>query len=201
MAARPSCSRPSPGLSLGLLTGGADPPPPAAAAASGPAAIAIGVPAHPLVAVLLTNLVHPPIAVILDYYGLAFLLLVPLLFAPPIVLVLAGVIVVAIAPPVVAALQSECRLRQHPGRDRPVRAVADLRQLPGAHLAGLPAVRPARGPIGTGATAHPAAHDRDGRRSLRCSDTAPPRSCRESPRRRTRERWPRWSGRAGRHSP
>jgi hypothetical protein len=94
------------GVSLGLLTGGSDPPPPGERGFRR-AAIAIRGATLLLIGILLTNLVHPPMQVILDYYGLAFLLLVPLLFAPRLVLVLAGVLVVAFAPPVVAALQSD----------------------------------------------------------------------------------------------
>ena len=86
------------GVSLGLLTGGSDPPPPGSRGFPR-AAIAIRGAALILLGILLTTLLHPPLAVILDYYGLAFLLLIPLLFAPPAVLALAAVLVVAIAPP------------------------------------------------------------------------------------------------------
>jgi hypothetical protein len=94
------------GVSLGLLTGGSDPPPPGSRAFPR-AAIAIRGAALILLGILLTTLLQPPLAVILDYYGLAFLLLIPLLFARRPVLVLAAVLVVAIAPPVVEALRSD----------------------------------------------------------------------------------------------
>ena len=89
------------GVSLGLLTGASDPPPRgqrgmlrASIAVRGATLILLGV--------ILTTVVQPPLAVILDYYGLAFVLLVPLLFAPRAVLAVATVLVVAIAPPFVA---------------------------------------------------------------------------------------------------
>ncbi|MEO5921346.1 MAG: DUF418 domain-containing protein [Pseudolysinimonas sp.] len=94
------------GVSLGLLTGGSRPAPReewgyrrASIALRGAALILIGV--------LLTTLVRPPLQVILDYYGLAFILLVPLLFARRPVLAVAALLVVAIAPPVVGWLRAE----------------------------------------------------------------------------------------------
>jgi len=93
------------GVSLGLLTGGTNPPPPGQRGFPR-AAIAIRGAALILLGVILTTLVQPPLAVILDYYGLAFILLVPLLFARRWVLGLAALLVVLIAPPVVAELQS-----------------------------------------------------------------------------------------------
>jgi hypothetical protein len=59
-----------------------------------------------LLGIALTNLLHPPLHVILDYYGLAFLLLVPLLFAPRSVLALTGGLVVALAPVIVEAMRA-----------------------------------------------------------------------------------------------
>lgn len=94
------------GVSLGLLTGGSDPPPPGERGFRR-AAIAIRGATLILIGVLLTNLLQPPLQVILDYYGLAFLLLVPLLFARRPVLALAAVLVVVIAPPLVAWLRSD----------------------------------------------------------------------------------------------
>ncbi len=94
------------GVSLGLLTGGSDPSPPAQRGLRR-AAIAIRGAALILVGVILTTILQPPMSVILDYYGLAFLLLVPLLFAPRWALAIAAVLIVAIAPPVVEALRSD----------------------------------------------------------------------------------------------
>ena len=94
------------GVSLGLLTGGSDPPAPGERGAQR-AAIAIRGATLILIGVLLTNLLHPPLQVILDYYGLAFLLLIPLLFARRPVLALAALLVVVIAPPLVAWLRAD----------------------------------------------------------------------------------------------
>jgi uncharacterized membrane protein YeiB len=94
------------GVSLGLLTGGSDPSPPAQRGLRR-AAIAIRGAALILVGVILTTILQPPMSVILDYYGLAFLLLIPLLFAPRWALAIAAVLIVAIAPPVVEALRSD----------------------------------------------------------------------------------------------
>lgn len=88
------------GVSLGLLTGGATPPPPGE---RGTARLVILIRGAVLVllGVTLTQFVQPPIAVILDYYGFAFLLLIPLLFfARPLLGVLAAIIAFA-APPIV----------------------------------------------------------------------------------------------------
>lgn len=93
------------GVSLGLLTGGSQPP--ATLRGNLRAGIAIRGAALILLGVILTTLVQPPLAVILDYYGLAFLLLVPLLFARRSVLALAVLLVVLIAPPLVESLRSE----------------------------------------------------------------------------------------------
>jgi hypothetical protein len=93
------------GVSLGLLTGGTEPPPPGGRGLPR-ASIAIRGAALMLIGIVLTTLVQPPLAVILDYYGLAFLLLIPLLFARRWVLALAALLVVVIAPPVVEALRT-----------------------------------------------------------------------------------------------
>ena len=89
------------GVSLGLITGGASPPPPGE---RNDARVAVLIRGAVLVVVglILTAFLRPPIAVILDYYGFAFLLLVPVLFlARPLLGIIATVIVVA-APPLVA---------------------------------------------------------------------------------------------------
>jgi hypothetical protein len=88
------------GVSLGLVTGGGTPAEPerrgvlrGGVALRGLALIVIGV--------FLTVVVRPPLAVILDYYGFAFLLLVPLLFARRWVLIVTTALVVVIAPALV----------------------------------------------------------------------------------------------------
>jgi hypothetical protein len=91
------------GVSLGLLTGGYDPPPPGERGAAR-GSIAIRGATLMLLGIALTNLLNPPLHVILDYYGLAFLILVPLLFAPRPVLALAAVLVVALAPAIIEAM-------------------------------------------------------------------------------------------------
>ena len=88
------------GVSLGLLTGGAHPAPTGERTGLR-GGIALRALALIVIGVLLSQLVRPPLAVILDYYGFAFLLLVPLLFARPWVLALVGALVVVIAPAVV----------------------------------------------------------------------------------------------------
>ncbi|HEX7835077.1 MAG TPA: DUF418 domain-containing protein [Pseudolysinimonas sp.] len=94
------------GVSLGLLTGGSDPPPRGRRGAPR-VAIALRGATLILIGVLLTNLLHPPLQVILDYYGLAFILLIPLLFAARPALLIAAALVVAIAPPLVGWLRAE----------------------------------------------------------------------------------------------
>jgi Protein of unknown function (DUF418) len=96
------------GVSLGLLTGGSHPTPVGqrgqrrgAVALRGLALIVIGV--------FLTVLVRPPLQVILDYYGLAFLLLVPVLFARRAVLTAIGVVLVATMPALVLGLRETGR--------------------------------------------------------------------------------------------
>lgn len=89
------------GVSLGLLTGGSAPPP---VGERGDARIVVFIRGVVLVllGLALTEFVRPPIAVILDFYGFAFLLLIPVLFVGRRLL---GVlmIVVAIASPLVVA--------------------------------------------------------------------------------------------------
>jgi hypothetical protein len=93
------------GVSLGLLTGGSHPAPRGkrgalrgGVALRGLSLIVIGV--------FLTVVIHPPLQVILDYYGFAFLLLVPVLFAPRAVLAAAAVAVVAVMPALVLWLRA-----------------------------------------------------------------------------------------------
>lgn len=91
------------GVSLGLITGGANPPAPED---RGDARFVVLIRGGVLVllGLAMTALLQPPIAVILDYYGLAFLLLIPVLFlARPLLGLLGGVIAFA-APPIVAGV-------------------------------------------------------------------------------------------------
>ncbi|MCU1418435.1 MAG: hypothetical protein JWP32_2609 [Schumannella sp.] len=91
------------GVSLGLLTGGSHPEPRGrrgslrgGVALRGLALIVLGV--------FLTVVIQPPLQVILDYYGFAFLLLVPLLFSVRRVLALAAALVLAVMPALVHEL-------------------------------------------------------------------------------------------------
>jgi hypothetical protein len=88
------------GVSLGLITGGTTPPP---RGERGTARLVVLIRGTVLVllGLALTEFLQPPIAVILDYYGFAFLLLIPLLFAArPVLGILATAITLA-APPIV----------------------------------------------------------------------------------------------------
>ncbi len=91
------------GVSLGLMTGGAHPP---SAGERSTARLVVLIRGGVLVllGLALTTFLQPPIAVILDYYGFAFLLLIAVLFvARPVLGLLAAVVTVA-APPIVAAV-------------------------------------------------------------------------------------------------
>lgn len=92
------------GVSLGLITGGALPAPREERVGLR-GAVALRALTLIVIGIALSQLVQPPLAVILDYYGFAFLLLIPLLFAPRWALVAAGVVVAAVAPPVVLWLR------------------------------------------------------------------------------------------------
>ncbi len=95
------------GLSLGLLTGGTTPPPPGS---RGDARIIVLVRGSALVllGLALTLFLRPPIAVVLDYYGFAFLLLIAVLFVGRPVLALL-VAVVAIGGPLLVTAVTEGR--------------------------------------------------------------------------------------------
>jgi hypothetical protein len=91
------------GVSLGLITGATTPPPPGE---RGTARLVVLIRGTVLVllGLVLTEFVRPPIAVILDYYGFAFLLLIPVLFlARPVLGILAAGIAF-VAPPIVVAV-------------------------------------------------------------------------------------------------
>jgi hypothetical protein len=91
------------GVSLGLITGAANPPAPGDRGDSRFIVLIRGG-VLVLLGLAMTALLQPPIAVILDYYGVAFLLLIPVLFlARPLLGLLAGLVAFA-APPVVAGL-------------------------------------------------------------------------------------------------
>ena len=91
------------GVSLGLMTGAADPPPPGR---RGDARLTVLIRAAVLIllGLALTTFVQPPIAVILDYYGLALLVLLGPLFLPRGALLGLALGVALLGPPVVAAL-------------------------------------------------------------------------------------------------
>ncbi len=101
------------GVSLGLLSGRARPPlgldrvrPRLVILARGAALVLIGV--------ALTMLLDPPIAVILDYYGFGFLVLLSVLFLPRAVLVGLAVLLAFVAPPVVALITGAIDFEQIP---------------------------------------------------------------------------------------
>lgn len=91
------------GVSLGLISGGAHPPPPGERSATRLTVVIRGG-VLVVLGLVLTTFLRPPIAVILDYYGFAFLLLIAVLFVGrPVLALLAAVIAVA-APSIVAAV-------------------------------------------------------------------------------------------------
>ncbi|MEO8094490.1 MAG: DUF418 domain-containing protein [Pseudolysinimonas sp.] len=94
------------GVSLGLVTGGSHPGPRARRGALR-GGVALRALALIVIGVFLTFVLRPPLAVILDYYGFAFLLLVPLLFAIRPVLALVMTAVVAVMPALVQWLREE----------------------------------------------------------------------------------------------
>lgn len=109
------------GVSLGLLTGGSRPATGAdrtirRAGVAIRAVVLIGI------GVFLTLVIEPPLAVILEYYGFAFLLVLPLLFASPRVLAIAAGAVAAVMPGVVHALLLRTDQEQVP---EVIRAFAD----------------------------------------------------------------------------
>lgn len=97
------------GVSLGLLTGGSNPPPPGDRGLARPVVFLRGS-ALVLLGLALTEFVRPPIAVILDYYGVAFLLLIPALFLARWVLGLLATAITLVAPFTVAVLTEDTSL-------------------------------------------------------------------------------------------
>ena len=101
------------GVSLGLLSGRAHPPlgverirPRLVILARGAALVVIGV--------ALTMLLNPPIAVILDYYGFAFIVLLSVLFLPRAVLIGLAVLLAFVAPPIVGLITGAVEFEQIP---------------------------------------------------------------------------------------
>jgi uncharacterized membrane protein YeiB len=101
------------GVSLGLITGGAEPPSPGA---RGIPRVVVLVRACVLVllGLLLTALVRPPIAVILDFYGFAFVLLLGVLFSSRALLVFLAAAVALLGPPIVTAVTTDTTLDDVP---------------------------------------------------------------------------------------
>ncbi|HTL41166.1 MAG TPA: DUF418 domain-containing protein [Pseudolysinimonas sp.] len=101
------------GASLGLMTGGTHPPP-AGSRGALRGGIALRGLALIVVGVFLTAVVQPPLAVILDYYGFALLLLVPLLFARRVVLGAVTTAAVVIMPALVGWVRGAAALDDVP---------------------------------------------------------------------------------------
>lgn len=84
------------GVSLGLMTGGAEP---VARERHGASRVRIALRALAILALgLLLSALNPPLAVILDDYGVCFLLLLPLLFAPRAVLLGVAAVLAVVGP-------------------------------------------------------------------------------------------------------
>jgi Predicted membrane protein len=88
------------GVSLGLITGGATPPPRGTRSEARMTVLVRGC-VLVLLGLALTTFLRPPIAVILDFYGFAFLLLIGPLFARRLVLAAIAAVVAVAAPPLV----------------------------------------------------------------------------------------------------
>lgn len=92
------------GLALGFISGGTRPIPPERGIAGGPARarlrVQIGIRAAILIALglLITAFIAPLVFIILDVYGVAFLVMLPLLFLPRQVALGVGIVALAIAP-------------------------------------------------------------------------------------------------------
>jgi uncharacterized membrane protein len=92
------------GLALGFISGGTQPVPPAPGFAGGPARAAlrrqISIRALILIALglLIAATLAPLVFIILDVYGVAFLVMIPLLFLPKRIALAVGIAALAIAP-------------------------------------------------------------------------------------------------------
>lgn len=91
------------GVSLGLITGAADPPPPGTRARDR-LVVLIRASVLILLGLGLTTFLRPPIAVILDYYGFAFVLALGVLFLPRAALVVLAATFAIVGPLVVTAV-------------------------------------------------------------------------------------------------
>ncbi len=96
------------GISLGLMTGGASPLP-VGARRDRVASILLRALMLFVLGVLLQTL-GSEIAVILDYYGIMFALLVPLLFAPRLLLIVIAAVMATVMPWIAAAVDDEAPL-------------------------------------------------------------------------------------------
>ena len=101
------------GVSLGLLSGGPRPPDGALRVPPRLVIMTRGV-VLILLGVALTVVLNPPIAVILDYYGFGFLVLLSVLFLPRVVLGGIALILAFAAPPVVALITDSVAFEQIP---------------------------------------------------------------------------------------
>jgi hypothetical protein len=102
------------GVSLGLITG-ASTPPPAGDRARGRLVVLVRGAVLVLLGLALTSLLQPPIAVILDSYGFAFLLLIAVLFVARPVLALLAAVFAIVGPLVVAAVTGAIELENVAG--------------------------------------------------------------------------------------
>lgn len=101
------------GVSLGLLSGGTRPPLGALRVPPRLVIMTRGV-VLILIGVAITTLINPPIAVILDYYGFGFLVLLSVLFLPRAVLGGIALVFAFVAPPVVALITGAVEFTQVP---------------------------------------------------------------------------------------
>lgn len=102
------------GVSLGLITGG---PRPVTGRARRDARLSVALRGLLLVALgLLLWMLGTPVAVILDYYGVLFLALLPVLFAPPTVVAAVGLVAALAGPVLVAAVGPDLRTPFTAGR-------------------------------------------------------------------------------------
>ena len=101
------------GVSLALVSGGVRPPVGALRVPPRLVIMTRGV-VLVLLGVALTVVVNPPIAVILDYYGFGFLVLLSVLFLPRVVLGGIALVLAFVAPPVVALITDAVGFEQVP---------------------------------------------------------------------------------------
>jgi len=92
------------GVSLGLMTGGPTPPPRGPRRGAARLVVLVRAAVLVLLGLALTAFVAPPLAVILDYYGFGYVLVLGMLFLPRAVLAVSAAVLAFAAPPLVAAL-------------------------------------------------------------------------------------------------